>query len=122
MKDIEEFLTENRPAVQDDPTFLLETGRRLKAVEGIKSEVDRQRRYGRIMLIITLVAGLVIGVMVTLCAFLFPLDLSSVGDGVWDNVHAFIYRWRQYLVFPVALIAIVLGLVLSSGRKGAVRL
>ena len=36
MKEIDEFLRENKPAVKDDPTFLLETRRRLDAVEGIE--------------------------------------------------------------------------------------
>ena len=52
---IEEFLRENRPIVKEDPTFLLETNRRLKSVEGIKAEVDRQRVSGRMTLIVTLV-------------------------------------------------------------------
>ena len=41
-QNLEDFLRENRPAVKDDPTFLMETRRRMDAVEGIKQEVDRQ--------------------------------------------------------------------------------
>ena len=48
MNEIDEFLRANKPAVHDDPTFLLETRRRLEAVEGIKAEVDRQRSRGRL--------------------------------------------------------------------------
>jgi hypothetical protein len=49
MNEIDEFLRANKPAVKDDPTFLLETRRRLEAVEGIKAEVDRQRSRGRLV-------------------------------------------------------------------------
>ena len=44
MKEIDEFLRENKPEVKDDPTFLLETRRRMEVVEGIKAEVDRQSK------------------------------------------------------------------------------
>ncbi len=40
MKEIEDFLRENRPITKDDPTFILETQRRMEQVEGIKEEVD----------------------------------------------------------------------------------
>ena len=61
MKEIEDFLRENKPQVKKDPTFILETRRRLEQVEGIKSEVDRQRHHGRVALIVALCAGLTIG-------------------------------------------------------------
>ncbi len=58
MKEIEDFLRENRPITKDDPTFILETQRRMEQVEGIKGEVDRQRRHGRVALILALAVGL----------------------------------------------------------------
>ena len=45
--DIESLLRGNKPQVKDNPTFLLEVQQKMRTVEGIKSEVDRQRRYGR---------------------------------------------------------------------------
>ena len=122
MTDIEKYLSENKPQVKDDPTFLLEAQRRMEAVEGIKSEVDRQRRYGRIVLIISLIVGLVVGVLVTLFAYLFPIDLQSAGDSLLDSVRAFLEHWKKYLPLPIALIAITLGIVLSSGERRAERL
>ena len=50
--DIESILRDNRPQLQDNPTFLLEVEQKMRAVEGIKNEVDRQRRYGRTAVII----------------------------------------------------------------------
>lgn len=115
MKEIDEYLRENRPAVKDDPTFLAETRRRLDAVEGIKAEVDRQRSRGHLALILALAIGLAVGVLATAIAFLYPVDATSAGEGVWDSIHVFIITWKQYLLLPVAVIAVILGIVLSSG-------
>ena len=119
MKEIEEFLKETKPQVKDDPTFLLEAQRRMEAVEGLKAEVDRQRGHGRVALIVALVAGLAVGVLLTAVAYLYPIDAESVGEGVVQSVRLFLQSWRQYLIYPVALLALVLSLVLSKRRKAA---
>ena len=116
MKEIEEFLRENKPQVKDDPTFLLETQRRMDQVEGIKAEVDRQRSHGRVALIVALVAGLAVGVLATALAFLYPIDAQTVGDGLLKSTRVFLQTYRQYLLLPVAILAITLALVLSSGK------
>ena len=113
MKEIEDFLRENRPITKDDPTFILETQRRMEQVEGIKREVDRQRRHGRVALILALAAGLALGVFATVIAFLYPLDVESASEGIVQSVRLFLQSYRQYLLMPVALLAIVLGIVLS---------
>lgn len=118
MKEIEDFLRENKPVVKDNPTFILEAQRRMEAVEGIKAEVDRQRCYGRMALIIALVAGLVLGIAATAIAFLYPIDADSVGKGVLDSVRLFLTTWKQYLLLPVALLAIAMSMVLMSGKRG----
>ena len=119
MSSIEDFLRENRPQVKEDPTFILETQRRMEAVEGLKAEVDRQRGHGRMALIVALVAGLVAGVLLTALAYLYPIDAESVGEGLVQSVRLFLQSWRQYLIYPVALLALVLSLVLSKRRKAA---
>ena len=120
MSEIEEFLRENKPQVKEDPTFILETRRRLDQVEGIKAEVDRQRGHGRRALIVALVAGLAIGVLATAVAFLYPVDAQSVGDGLIQSIRLFLQSYRQYLMLPVAALAIALGLVLFKGNKYAI--
>ena len=122
MKEIDEFLREHKPAVKDDPTFLLETRRRLEQVEGIKAEVDRQRRHGRVALIVALAAGLALGVFATAIAFLYPVDLQSVGGGFLQSARVFLETWKQYLVYPVAALAVTLSLVLSLGGRKTARL
>ena len=119
MNEIDEFLRENKPAVKDDPTFLLETRRRMDAVEGIKAEVDRQRSRGRLALIWALAIGLAVGVFATAIAFLYPVDATTVGEGVWDSIHMFLASRKQYLLLPVAALAVLLGIVLSKSGKTA---
>ena len=114
MKEIEDFLKDNKPQVKDDPTFILETERRMEAVEGIKSEVDRQRHHGRVALIMALAAGLVIGTVATAVAFLYPVDAQSATEGIMQSIRVFLDTWKQYLLLPVAALAITLGIVLSS--------
>jgi len=119
---IEEFLRNNRPEVNDDPTFLLETQRRMRAVEGIKGEVDRQRHSGRLALILALAIGLAVGVFATAIAFLNPIDVTSVGDGVLDSVRVFLNTWKQYLLIPVAGCIVALTLLLTRSKDAAARL
>lgn len=119
MKEIEVFLRENKPSVKEDPTFILETRRRLEQVEGIKSEVDHQRHHGRVALIVALAAGLGIGVLVTAIAFLYPVDTQTIGKGVISSLRMLLQTYRQYLLLPVALLAIALGVVLSRPAPGA---
>ena len=112
MKELEDFLRENKPAVQDDPTFLLETRKRMDAVEGIKAEVDHQRSHGRVVVIVTLAIGVAVGMLAMALAFLFPAVPAR--EGIWQSIRLFLDSWKQYLMFPVAALAILLGIVLSG--------
>lgn len=116
---IEEFLRENRPVVKEDPTFLLETNRRLKTVEGIKAEVDRQRVQGHMTLIVTLVIGIVIGAFAVLIGYMHPFDLNQMKEGFLYNALVFMETRKQYLIIPVALLSVTLSLVLSLRRNKA---
>lgn len=112
MKDLEQYLRDNKPMVKEDPTFILKTRQKMEAVEGIKTEVDRSRRSGRRALIIALVAGLVLGALATAVGFLYPVDSESVGQSVMNSIRLFLQDYREYLLLPTALLAIALGLVL----------
>ena len=116
-KDIEKLLKEARPVIKDDPAFLMETRRRMEQVEGIKSEVDRHHRSARRILVITLVAGLVLGMLAMLLVFLYPSVVRE--NTLLSQIRNFLYEWKEYLMFLIAALAVTLGLVLSSGRKGS---
>ena len=121
MKDnnIEDLLRQAKPVVKDDPAFLMETRRRMEQVEGIKAEVDHQRRNSRIILIVTLAAGLALGMLAMAIVFLFPAEIESFQNGFLANVRNFLYQYRQYLVYPVAALAVALSLVLTTRRNNS---
>ena len=92
--DIESFLRENRPQVEDNPAFLLEVQQKMRAVEGIKSEVDRQRNYGRTALVCSLVLGMLAGALAMLLAYMYPVDTEAISDGVISAIRLQAYDIR----------------------------
>ena len=115
--DIESLLRENKPQVKDNPTFLLEVQQKMRAVDGIKSEVDRQRRYGHQALVIALVAGLILGSIVTTLAYLFPINPELLGESLIADIKMALDPWKHYALIFMAICAITLG-VIYSARKG----
>ena len=113
MKNIESFLRENRPKVKDNPTFMLEVQQKMHAVDGIKSEVDRQRRYGRQVIVFALFAGLVLGGLVTALAYLYPINTESLSESLLADIMMFLDPWKHYVLFFVSCCAIGLGVIYS---------
>jgi len=121
-KDIESILRDSRPQVQDNPAFLLEVQQKMRAVEGIKNEVDRQRRYGRSALILALVSGLILGASAMLIAYLYPIDTTAISEGILSDISFFLESYRQYLILPIAGCAISLGVIFGRQRSLDMRL
>ena len=115
---IEEFLRGHKPQVKDDPTFLLETQRRMKQVEGIKAEVDRQRSHSRVTLIVTLIIGIVVGVVATFIGYICPFNLDTKA-GTMASIILFLTTWKQYFFILAAALSVSLALLLSRTRKAA---
>ena len=111
MKNIDSFLRENKPQVKDNPTFLLEVQHKMRAVEGIKSEVDRQRRFGRTGLIATAVVCVFIGIALVILSDQLSVALKDIL--VWASTLAGAYSY--HVMIAIAACAVVLGL--SAGRK-----
>lgn len=101
--DLNILLRANKPVVKDDPAFMLKARQRMSAVEGIKNEVDRQRKHGLITLSVTLLIGVAAGIIITVCLLLAPID----------SILAFVEKWKLCLGIAVsvafALISIILG-------------
>ena len=114
---LESFLREHRPETEKDPTFILETRRRMAAVEGIKAEVDRTRNTGRGALVAALVAGIAIGTIATAVAFLYPVNPDLIASSMTDKVRLFLDSYKQFLVPGVATLVVTLSLVLSLRRR-----
>lgn len=112
-KDIESILRDSRPQVRDNPAFLLEVQQKMRAVEGIKNEVDMQRRYGRIALILALVSGLIVGALAMSLAYLYPIDTTAISDGVLSDIRVFLESYKWYLLLPIAGCAISLGVIFA---------
>lgn len=117
-KDIESFLRENRPQVKDNPTFLLEVQRKMREVEGIKSEVDRQRKYGKIAMVITLVLGLLLGALTMLLIYLVPMD-ELIDADIFASIRLCVEPIKEYLIVPLIACAVALLAVLYSNRQNS---
>ena len=120
--DIESLLRENKPQVKDNPIFLLEVQQKMRAVDGIKSEVDRQRRYGHQALVIALVAGLILGFIVTTLAYLYPIDPDSIGESMIADIKMVLDPWKHYVLIFMAICAITLGVIYSVRKENTIRL
>ena len=114
---LESFLREHRPETEKDPTFILETRRRMAAVEGIKAEVDRTRNTGRGALVAALVAGIAISTIATAVAFLYPVNPDLIASSLTDKARLFLDSYKQFLVPGVATLVVTLSLVLSLRRR-----
>ena len=117
-KDIESFLRENRPQVKDNPTFLLEVQRKMREVEGIKAEVDRQQKYGKIALVITLVFGLLLGALTLLLVYLVPVD-ELINTDIFASIRLCVEPIKEYLIVPLIACIVALLAVLYTSRQNS---
>lgn len=117
-KDIESFLRENRPQVKDNPTFLLEVQRKMREVEGIKAEVDRQQKYGKIALVITLVFGLLLGALTMLLVYLVPVD-ELINTDIFASIRLCVEPIKEYLIVPLIACIVALLAVLYTSRQNS---
>ena len=120
--DIESLLRANKPQVKDNPTFLLEVQQKMRAVDGIKSEVDRQRRYGHQALVIALVAGLILGGIVATLAYLYPINPEMLGESLIADIKMALDLWKHYVLIFMAICAITLGVIYSVRKENTIRL
>ena len=117
MKDIEQYLRQNKPEAPDEGQFLIETNAKLSNVEGIKGTVDAERRHGRLMLVIALVAGLVIGCLLTLFVTFYPVPSIETELSAFSKAIASLREWKILLLLPVAGCAVALGILLMNRKK-----
>ena len=107
--DIESFLRENKPQLKENQTFLLEVQQKMRSVEGLKSEIDRQRKYGRLVLVITLITGIVVGALGMILAYLPPLDHDAISSSLIADIRLFLNSCKQHLLLLIAICASCLG-------------
>jgi hypothetical protein len=102
--DLNILLKTNKPVVKDDPAFMLKARQRVNAVEGIKNEVDRQRRHGLIVLSVTLLIGLAAGILIAVFLLLAPID----------SIRALIGEWKLYIAMAASIVATIIAIYLSD--------
>lgn len=111
---IDNFLRENKPQVKDDPTFILETKNRMNLLEGIKDEVDHNRKTGLLAIIAALTIGLAIGITATVCILLAPKIQIQSPDAILASVEEVLQAWK-YLIFALtAACALALSILLRN--------
>lgn len=116
MKDIEQYLRENTPETPDEGQFLIETNARLDSVEGIKETVDEEHRRWRKALVIALVAGLVLGCLLTLLAVFCPVQTDA---STFTKTIEALKGGKEVLMGFVACCAIGLGILSMTKKREA---
>ena len=116
-KNIEYLLRNSKPMVKDDPAFILRALRNMESVEGIKEEVDRQRRHGRAAVLAALGIGMIAGLFIAATAAFFPGATEALSQTLEDALDTIPYSWKLF-VLTIAILAVTLSLVVPPGRKG----
>jgi hypothetical protein len=109
--DLNILLKTNKPVVKGDPAFMLKARQRMNAVEGIKNEVDRQRKHALIALSVTLLIGLAAGILITVFILLAPID----------SIRALIGEWKLYIEVGVSIVFTLIAIYLGNGISVFVR-
>lgn len=102
--------------VKDDPTFILRTLKNMESVDGIKGEVDRQRRLGRTAVLAALGIGVIAGLFIAATMILFPEASTALSQTLRDALGAIPYSLKLFIT-TVAILAVSLGLAVPSGRQ-----
>ena len=115
--DIESYLRQHRPIVDDDPTFLLKVQQRMRAVEGIKQEVDRQRKHHNKLMAYTLIIGAISSATLLTLLNIYPINHDINTQQFITKVCIAIEPWRHYLM--AAVVACTIGATFLLDRKGS---
>lgn len=117
MKDIEQYLRENRPEPPVEGQFLIETNARLSKVEGIRRSIEEERRRGRVALIAALAAGLVVGCLATLFVLFCPVPSIELERSAVIKAAAALREWWFLPAGLIAVCALSLGIVFVTRKR-----
>ena len=90
----------------------------MREVEGIKAEVDRQQKYGKIALVITLVFGLLLGALTMLLVYLVPVD-ELIDTDIFASIRLCVEPIKEYLIVPLIACIVALLAVLYTSRQNS---
>lgn len=119
MKELNDFLKQNRPIVRDDPTFSLETLKRLESVEGIKQDMDRHYKSVRIVFLVAVLSGLAVGITLITAGIFLPTGIQSFVSDISSRIQPFLYGWGLF-IWPIVSLLIVFILFVILRRKESI--
>ena len=90
----------------------------MREVEGIKAEVDRQQKSGKIALVITLVFGLLLGALTMLLVYLVPVD-ELIDTDIFASIRLCVEPIKEYLIVPLIACIVALLAVLYTSRQNS---
>ena len=111
---IKEFFKDNRPQTSDEGTFLAGLSARMDAVAEIKRLHDEAIRRYRLIALITLIAGLVVGGLVIAFVLLHPVSAPQLRSDLIARILAFAVEWKYVIFLLIAFAAIAFGLMPHS--------
>lgn len=115
--DIDSYLRENKPQIKDNPTFLLEVEQKMRAVDGIKNEVDRQRKRGRLTMTVVFMAGLILGAIALFIALTSPIELEFTDIGILIQLKDYFTAHAEALLVPATTCAVFLSIALGTRKE-----
>ena len=80
--------------------------------------MDRQRKYGKIALVITLVFGLLLGALTMLLAYLVPVD-ELIDTDIFASIRLGVEPIKEYLIVPLIACVVALLAVLYTSRQNS---
>ena len=80
--------------------------------------MDRQRKYGKIALVITLVFGLLLGALTMLLAYLVPAD-ELIDTDIFASIRLGVEPIKEYLIVPLIACVVALLAVLYTSRQNS---
>ena len=116
---IKDFFKANRPQTSDDGTFLAGLSARMDAAAEIKRLHDEAIGRYRLIALITLIVGLVIGGLVIAFVLLHPVSAPQLRSELFARILAFTAEWKFVGFLLIASAAIVLGLKPLSDSAGS---
>ena len=80
--------------------------------------MDRQRKYGKIALVITLVFGLLLGALTMLLAYLVPVD-ELIDTDIFASIRLGVEPIKEYLIVPLIACIVAFLAVLYTSRQNS---
>ena len=110
MNEIEEILRQNKPSIPAGETFLVELNAKLEAAQTAMELVARERRRGRIAVLLSAVVGVTLGCLSVVLIPLLP-SLPWPRLSLLSQAREFLTQWPYFWLALFSLAMLLLGVV-----------